>query len=601
MELSCSEIKGIRNEREKKFIPYDFLYDASNVNFDSLTGVDRIAGISEVSNFSSTNRVCGLFEFIYEKNSTTVTENIAVVNGNIIKNIFNSPTIVYSGLSITAKCDFTVLNDRLFITNGVNYPLLYDGDFVWEMGAPRAEPLLTAGNLNGNYIYSMTIVIGGIESRFGTVSNTVLPGNKQVKLEIPLGPTDVTERKVYRTNANGSSLFLLTTIADNTTLFYTDNTLDSGLTTPIPAVNDEMAKPRKLQTNNSRLVGAMNNAQPTYLYTTETQKEFFTNLRGTLNVTGVANDNTKVTGLSQDYNQIIVASLKQIYAVNLVPAIPTVVQSRSNVGCLNENTMVRVPDNQYIDLNGEVHTFPGGVMFLSTLNDVRVFNGNFALPIQTTLDNLRTENWSTFIRDKLSTAIRDQLQINSAFFDYKYHLCLGNEMYVFDIRGNKWTQYNLKTNAVNTVNFMEVINQNLYIGMFDSSVVGKMYSGQDIYGQSYTSSIESADLMVSESIKFFTELRLYFSNVTSDPMEVTVTIESKNDSKESFQLNMDGGYYDSRYFDMSFYEGSDDDIDYRVIHINNYGRWISFDIKATDILKFRGYRLLAREISNKEM
>tara|TARA_R110002012_G_scaffold309907_1_gene517272 strand:- start:12604 stop:14409 length:1806 start_codon:yes stop_codon:yes gene_type:complete len=601
MEVAAAEIKGVRNEREKKFVPHDYLYDAVNVNFDSMTGVDRINGISESASFSSSNRVCGIFEFIYEKASATITENIAVVNGNVYKNIFDTPVIVYSGLSLTEKCDFTVLNDRLFITNGTNYPLLYDGTYVWEMGAPRAEILPTAGVLNGNYRYQMTIEIGGVESRFGTISNTVLPGNKQVQLEVPLGPTDVTSRKVYRTVAGGTEFFLLTTIADNTTLFYTDNTADVGLGAPIIDLNDPMAKPRKLQTNNSRLVGAMNDAQPNYLYTTETQKEFFTNLRGTINVTGVANDNTKVTGLNQDYDKIIVASLKQIYVVDLTAATPTVSQSRSNVGCLNENTMVRVPDNQYTDVNGNVASFPGGVMFLSTLNDVRVFNGNFALPVQTTLDNLKTENWSTFIRNKLATAINDELEINSAFYDYKYHLCLGNQMFVFDIRGNKWTEYNIETSVLNTVNFMAIVNQRLYLGMYDNSIIGKMYTGRDIYGESYESSLESADLMVSEDIKFFTELHLYFTNVTSNPIDINVVVESKVSSQIEVQLDMNGGYFDSRFFDPVYFDASEDDIDYRVIHINRYGRWLSFNMSSTDVLKFRGYRLVAKQISNKEM
>ncbi len=601
MELTVTEIKGVRNEREKKFVPSDFLYDATNINFDSMTGADRIKGITEYSNFSSTNPICGIFEYIYESNSTTITENIAVVNGNIYKNIFDTPVIVYAGLSITAKCDFTVLNDRLFITNGTNYPIIYDGTYIWEMGSPRAEVLPVSGNLNGVYRYQMTIEIGGVESRFGTISNTVQPGNQQVKLEVPLGPTDVTSRKVYRTAANGTQYFLLTTIADNTTLFFTDNMLDGALGAPIIDVNDPMPKPKKLQTNNSRLVGAINASNPNLLYTTETQKEFFTNIRGTINVTGVANDNTKVTGLDQDYDKIIVASLKQIYVVDLADTTPTVSQSRSNVGCLDPDSMVRIPDNQYTDLNGNISSFPGGVMFLSTLNDIRVFNGNFALPIQTTLDNLKTENWSEFIRNKLQNGLEEYLTINAIFFDYKYHLCLGNEMFVFDIRGNKWTQYNIKTSIQNTVNYMSIVDQKLYIGMLDNSIIGRMYLGNKIFNETYESSLESADLMVSEDIKFFTELYLYFSNATTVPIDINVTIESSNKSKMNFQLDMDGGFYDTRYFDPNFYMGSEDDIDYRVIHINRYGRWLSFDMSTSDILKFRGFRLVAKQISNKEM
>ena len=58
MELSCLEIKGVRNEREKKFVPHDYLYNATNVNFDSLTGVDRIKGVKEYANFSTVNPIC---------------------------------------------------------------------------------------------------------------------------------------------------------------------------------------------------------------------------------------------------------------------------------------------------------------------------------------------------------------------------------------------------------------------------------------------------------------------------------------------------------------------------------------------------------------
>ena len=602
MELQVTELSGIRNEREKKFVPPNYLYDAANINFDSMTGCDRIKGITEVANYISTNPICGIFEFIYEKNNTTVVENIAVVNGNVYKDIFDSPVIVFSGLSLTAKCDFTVLNDRLFITNGTNYPIIYDGEYVWEMGSPRAEVLQSSGNLNGTYRYQMTIEIGGIESRFGTISNTVQPGNQQVQLEVPLGPTDVTSRKIYRTVANGTQYFLLTTISDNTTLFFDDNITDAALGAPIIDVNDPMPKPKKLQTNNSRLVGAINSSNPNLLYTTETQKEFFTNLRGTINVTGVANDNTKITGLSQDYDKIIVASLKQIYVVDLSAQPPSVSQSRSNVGCLDPDSMVRVPDNQYTDLAGNIKTFPGGVMFLSTLNDVRVFNGNFALPIQTTLDNLKTENWSEFIRNKLQDGIGDSDTINALFYDYKYHLCITNTFFVFDIRGNKWTLYDIRTeNKSNPVNYLSIVDQKMYVGMLDNSVIGQFYLGDKIYNQEYESSIESADLMVSENIKDFKKLYLYFANSSTEPIDIDVVIESKNNSKMSFQLNMDGGYYDTRYFDPNFYMGSEDDIDYRVIHINRYGRWLSFNMKTKDIFKFRGFRLVADQVSNKEM
>ena len=46
---------------------------------------------------------------------------------------------------------------------------------------------------------------------------------------VPIGPSSVTHRKLYRTKANTSALLLLATIADNTTATYTDQAADATL------------------------------------------------------------------------------------------------------------------------------------------------------------------------------------------------------------------------------------------------------------------------------------------------------------------------------------------------------------------------------------
>jgi len=52
---------------------------------------------------------------------------------------------------------------------------------------------------------------------------------------IPIGGASVTQRKVYRTVAGGSTLKLLTTLADNTTTTYPDTTADASLGATAPA------------------------------------------------------------------------------------------------------------------------------------------------------------------------------------------------------------------------------------------------------------------------------------------------------------------------------------------------------------------------------
>tara|TARA_R110000824_G_scaffold14456_2_gene61487 strand:- start:5783 stop:7606 length:1824 start_codon:yes stop_codon:yes gene_type:complete len=604
-EFLVTEFGGLRNDRARKLVAENYFYEAKNMNYNSLSGADKFSGINTAFTNGTTENVNGIYDFVYESLSNqSVTENMAVVGGSVYKDILTAPVQIYSGLNASAKCTFTILNDRLFVSNGVDYPIIYDGVYIWEMGAPRAEVLPVSGNLNGNYYYAMTHVIGGVESYSGTISNRVLPGNQQVKLEVPLGPTDVTERRVYRTVANGNTPKLLTTIADNITLFYTDNSLDSALGVSLIPVNDEMPKPKFLQTHSNRLVGAVNTNNPTLLYTTETQKEYFTNLRGTINVSGTSNDNTPLVGMSQDYNLVVAASQEQIYTIDLSAALPTSTQTRSNVGALSGYSMIRIPDNQYTDLNGNNYSFAGGVMFISSIGDIRVFNGNFALPVATTLDNLKTQNWSSFIQSQLSEVLRNQTQISCGFFDYKYHLCIDSNIFVFDVRGNKWSRYELGSG--NEISCMGDLNSNLYIGILNQGKIGAMYEGNDMFGTAHEAIVETSDLLASEGIKRFKELHLFFNDVTlTVPVTATIEVEGDEDDQIIGEINLQGGYYDSRYFDSNYFDTGEntnsDDVDYRVININKYGRWMSFKLNTTGFLSFRGYRLIYEEISNQEV
>lgn len=100
-----------------------------------------------------------------------------------------------------------------------------------------------AGNVdNGVHRYRVTFVTADGETEGGEISDAVTVADKAVNGKvtvsaIPLGGSLVTSRKVYRTIAGGSTYLLLTTIADNTTTTYTDNTADSGLGAQVPSTN----------------------------------------------------------------------------------------------------------------------------------------------------------------------------------------------------------------------------------------------------------------------------------------------------------------------------------------------------------------------------
>ncbi len=116
---------------------------------------------------------------------------------------------------------------------------------------PATAPVVTlggAGNVdNGLHSYRVTFVTPGGETDGGPASAGVVTTATagQVALSaIPLGSAAVTARRVYRTLANGSSYRLLTTLADNTSTTYTDNTADVSLGTTLPTANSTVRTPQ---------------------------------------------------------------------------------------------------------------------------------------------------------------------------------------------------------------------------------------------------------------------------------------------------------------------------------------------------------------------
>lgn len=100
-----------------------------------------------------------------------------------------------------------------------------------------------AGNVdNGAHRYAVTFVTADGETELGEVTAAVTVADKTVNGKVsltalPLGGSAVTSRKLYRTAAGGTTYLSLATLADNTTLVYTDNIADSSLGAQAPTTN----------------------------------------------------------------------------------------------------------------------------------------------------------------------------------------------------------------------------------------------------------------------------------------------------------------------------------------------------------------------------
>lgn len=120
---------------------------------------------------------------------------------------------------------------------------------VWATIQPPATAVTgalispaAAGNVeDGAHIYAVSFVTAAGETVLGpqttvTVADKTVNGKVSLS-DIPIGPTGTTSRKVYRTLADATDFKLLTTIADNTTTTYTDNTADGSLGADEAAAN----------------------------------------------------------------------------------------------------------------------------------------------------------------------------------------------------------------------------------------------------------------------------------------------------------------------------------------------------------------------------
>ncbi len=121
------------------------------------------------------------------------------------------------------------------------------GSYLTTAGAPTVAVNTAAGNLTGDYYYKVTFVNANGETQGGTASAVVSPSAQQVDLSaIPIGGAGTTARKIYRTEAGGSTYKLAATINDNTTTTYTDNLADGDLGATAPTFNttgDQVCSP----------------------------------------------------------------------------------------------------------------------------------------------------------------------------------------------------------------------------------------------------------------------------------------------------------------------------------------------------------------------
>lgn len=593
--ISVNYFKGIRNDVGRKFVGPDYYDNAVNFNANQLIGANRDLYPRTTFDFDTNDSIDGLVQYDYlNASSLLVTEYVGVQGGKIYTNILSTPVLLKSGLQ-TGLCTFQVMNDKLFICNGKNYPQVYNGTNVYEMGAPSAFDEGIPGSLSGNYYYAMTFVTSAGEEVIGTVSNTINVTSRAIFLKLTIGYTGTISRNIYRTEANGNILYKLTEIADNTTLTYVDYTLDTDLGSVIPAINNECPKPYFLELSFQRLIGGVSDQYPTQIWNTAPNVEVF-DLASSIDIINYDSDNSVLVGLNQDYSQILAGTGKNIFFINYSAEDPVVTPTRANVGVKNGYSMVRIPRNG---------TFPGGVLFLSTLNDIRLFNGNLALPVATSLDNLNTDDYSQQIRRLLLESLSDQnAHIYGEFFEYKYNLIIGNLIFFYDIRTGQWFTRRILTESYSPkYSVISVMNNKQYLGQLNHSIIEEDYAEESYLGESCEASLNSVeilgDIKYADFEKYWREFYIYFNTAYNKTITVTITFDSDVNNPIVSEIVLDNGSYSARFFNDD-YDQSTQGEDFRVIYLNRYARYVTYEITSTDAIVFKGYKITYDLVTNME-
>jgi len=589
------EFKGIKNNEDRKNVPPEYFFNIINCNFPDagIFGFDKILMPTRINQLTSAP-IDGLFEYNFlDSNNILQKQIIGISDGQIFKNVLTTPELIFSGLS-AGKVTFAIFNDRLYIANGKNFVTIYDGnkDIITQMGAPIAT-LGSLGVLNGDYFYVMTYVTAGGEEIVGSISNTITTTNDQIELFLPIGYSGTLTRKLYRTSSNSSTLKFLTEIEDNNTLTFSDNILDINLGSVfINIPNNELPKPYFIKVFQERLIGGVVDLFPTQVFITDAEIDVFDSSNN-LDISNFADDESRVTAVNIDFSKVVIGTERHLYLLTLgTPT--TVTTTRVNVGIKDGYTAIRVPSNA---------TFEGGLMFVSTENDVRMLQGLEALPVATSVDNIRTLDLAQNIRGTLDKLLKTSANLHAEFFDYKYHLLIDGIKYVLDIRNLGWTHHNIQTeNFASRPVILKTLNSFLYNGQ-PNGFIEEEYQTEKYLDEDVVAILETPEIEVSSFYVFVQKLKFWLIPNVRNKQEITVIINDDEGFKKVIKFTFaGGGAFDEEFFNPVFFQTGRKDMDYRILNIYQPLRWIRFVFKNVEgFMKFRGWGIQTEKLRNKEL
>ncbi len=244
---------GLNTKFERSIIPENESPDCLNVVFANGSVATR-AGSSKLNTAAIGSFVGdGLYT---RRDNTTAETMVAFAGGSAWQLGTTTFTTIPSAQSVfTAgvRVGTAQFENHMFIGNGGVTPYKYNGAHFTRHGVPVGTGAFTVisgstatGALTGDYRWKVAFVNSQtVQGDVGTATTTLaLSAGYGWLTSLPVAPTShgVSARKIYRTVTSGLVYKLVTTIADNTTTVYLDNTADGSLGATAPTDNGEPPK-----------------------------------------------------------------------------------------------------------------------------------------------------------------------------------------------------------------------------------------------------------------------------------------------------------------------------------------------------------------------
>jgi len=279
---------GKNNKYDPSIIADNESPSAQNCVFDDLGGVQTRLG-SKKFNTASVGSFAGngLFTARYQNGNE---EMLGWWNGSMYRLSGTSFITVPSAQSVfTAgtRVDMMMYQDLAFFGNGGSKPYKWNGTEFTRHGIPQPNsgPSDTSGTAGvsgpatGDVLYKVSyvnsyVVEGDVSAQTTTLA---IASTATVSLtSIPLAPTSfgVAARKIYRKDSgSGGSFKLVTTINDNTTTTYLDETTSANLGATAPTDQGEPSNWKFGQAHQERL-WLVDNIEKSTLYYSELGNPF---------------------------------------------------------------------------------------------------------------------------------------------------------------------------------------------------------------------------------------------------------------------------------------------------------------------------------------